>query len=367
MKFSCYKNDLVEALNFAIRASAHKPMTPILSGFYLAASNSQLELQATDNLTGIITRIPVNVEEAGYTAVSAKRLLDFVRNMPDDTITLTQDQNALTIQSGGASVDLLVMNADDFPKVQTPQSSKSFKIKMAALKNLIAKTSFAVAKDDTRPVFTGVLFDINGDKISAVGTNTHRLAFLSDTLPDSHEPFNFLVRADVLNNLAAQFNSKDAEEVVFVEIAPGSVSFSFYNNLLTTRIIEGQFPPFDRVIPKESTTNIKVNAAEFKRVINFVSLMSKETEYNSVKLDVSEHGLEISSSSNEVGDAAQSVECTFDGEPLTINFNSEYLSDFLRTVDCKELKIEFKDRFSTIKITEPDKPNWIYVATPVRT
>ena len=158
MKFSCYKNDLVESLNFAARAAAVKPMTPILNSVYLKAENSQLELQTTDNSTGIITRVPVNVEEAGYTAVSVKRLLDFARNMPDDTITLAQDQNSLTLKSGGASVDLLVMNGDDFPKIQTPPSSKSLKIKMPALKNLIAKTSFAVAKDDSRPVFTGVYF-----------------------------------------------------------------------------------------------------------------------------------------------------------------------------------------------------------------
>lgn len=367
MKFSCYKNDLVESLNFAARAAAVKPMTPILSSVYLKAENSQLELQTTDNSTGIITRIPVNVEEAGYTAVSVKRLLDFARNMPDDTITLTQDQNALTLKSGGASVDLLVMNGDDFPKIQTPPTSKAFKIKMPALKNLIAKTSFAVAKDDSRPVFTGVYFEVDGDKIVAVGTNTHRLAFCREILSDSYEPFNFLVRADVLNNLATQLNSKDVEEVVTVELAPGFVSFRFNNNLMTARIIEGQFPPYGRVIPEEVATNITVDTAEFKRVVNFVSLMSKETQYNSVKLDVSKYGLEISSNSNEVGAAAQSVECSFDGEPVTINFNADYLTDYLRTVDCQQLRIGFNDAFSPIKIIEPDNDDWIYVATPVRT
>ena len=122
MKFSCYKNDLTEALQFVIKAVAVKPMTPILAGIYLKAEGSMLELQANNFSTGIITRIPVNTEVSGETVVSGKRFQEFVRNMPDDTITFSDEDsnNTLSIESGGANVQLLTMAAGDFPKVKTP-------------------------------------------------------------------------------------------------------------------------------------------------------------------------------------------------------------------------------------------------------
>ena len=144
MKFSCYKNDLTEALQFAIRAVAVKPMTPILAGIYLRADGSMLEIQANNFSTGIITRIPVNTESPGEVVVSGKRFQEFVRNMPDDTITFSDVDNMLVIESGGASVELLTMQASDFPKVKTPDTDHSFKIRTTALKMMRARFLRAV-------------------------------------------------------------------------------------------------------------------------------------------------------------------------------------------------------------------------------
>ena len=157
MKFSCYKSDLTEAMQFAIRAVAVKPMTPILAGIYLKADGSMLEIQANNFSTGLITRIPVNTEVPGEVVVSGKRFQEFVRNMPDDTITFSNANNMLMIESGGASVELLTMTASDFPKVKTPDTDRSFKIRTTVLRNLIKRTAFAVAKDDARPIFTGAI------------------------------------------------------------------------------------------------------------------------------------------------------------------------------------------------------------------
>ena len=367
MKFSCYKNDLVEALNFAARAVAVKPQTPILSGLYMRINGgNQLEIQANNLSTGIVTRIPAHAEVGGEVAVGGKRLLEFVRKMPDDTITLTHENNLLTLQAGGASVDLLTMNAEDFPKIKTPESKTTFEIKMSILNNLIRKTVFSVAKDETRPVFTGVNFIVGEGKITAVATNTHRLALQSEPLSEPCEEWSFVVPGNTLRDLISQFNSKDAEEVVRVEIATGFISFFFFNNLLTARRIEGQFPPYDKVIPKETATHVSVDTAEFKKVINFISLMSKETQYNTVKFDISKYGFDISSNSPEVGGASQSIECTFDGEPIELSFNVDYISDYLYTVDGGKLQIDLNDKFSPIKITEPTNPDYVYIVTPVR-
>ena len=368
MKFSCYKSDLTEALQFAIRAVAVKPMTPILAGIYLKAEGSMLEVQSNNFSTGIITRIPVNTEVRGETVVSGKRFQEFVRNMPDDTITFSDenDSNTLTIESGGASVELLTMTASDFPKVKTPETDRSFKIRTTALRDLIRKTVFAVSKDNDRPIFTGCCFEIKGDKISLVATNAHRLALAAERLNDTYPNSNFVVPAETLRGLMLRIDPKDVENYVEINYSTRYLTFTFDNVFMNARLIEGQFPPYDRVIPSSSTTNVKVDTAEFKNAVDFVSLMSKETEYNTVKFVFADGGIEISSNSPEIGGAIKNVEAEIDGEELEIFFNVDYIADVLKVIDSKQINIALNDKYSPAAFTEPGNENYIYVATPVR-
>ena len=369
MRFSCYKNDLTEALAFVVKAVAVKPQTPVLSGIYLRAADSMLELQANNNNTGIAAKIPVNVEEPGETVVSGKRLVEFARNMPDDTITFFTDGNALAMESGGAHVELLTLEPHDFPKVAPEPPTQSFKIKLATLADLIRRTVFSVAKEDSRPAFTGVNFIFHGDDVTAVATNTHRLALAKDKLAeDCGNIFEFVIRGDTLRDLPARLDSRDAAETVTINYNAGkSVAFVFENVLMTSRLIEGQFPPYDRVIPKESALHVKVNTAELKEAVRFVSGMSKETEYNTIKFDIARDGIDISANSPEVGGASKPVEADVDGNDLIINFNVDYISDVLKVVVADKLEFAFNDRYNPAKVTEIGNDNYIYIVTPVRT
>ena len=366
MKFSCYKNDLTEALQFVIRAVAVKPMTPILAGIYLKAEGSMLELQANNFSTGIITRIPVNTEVAGEVVVSGKRFQEFVRNMPDDTITFSDAGNALAIESGGASVELLTMPAFDFPKVKTPETDNSFKIRTTVLRDLIRKTVFAVGKDEARPVFMGCCFEIKDGQISLVATNTHRLALAKENLPDSYSDCSFVVPSDTLRGLMLRIDPKDVENYITINYSTRYLTFTFDNVFMTARLIEGTFPPYDRVIPASSTTRVTVGTDDFRKAVEFVALMSKETEYNTVKLAFSNGGIEISSNSPEIGDAIKGVEAQIDGDELEISFNADYIVDVLRVLESKQTIIELNDRYSPAKFTEPDDDSYVYIATPVR-
>ena len=366
MKFSCYKSDLTEALTFVIRAVAVKPMTPILAGIYLKAEGSMLEVQSNNFSTGIITRIPVNTEVAGETVVSGKRFQEFVRNMPDDTMTFHDEDNMLVIESGGASVELLTMTASDFPKVKTPDTDHSFKIRTTTLRNLIKRTAFAVAKDDARPIFTGCCFEIKGDTISLVATNTHRLALAKAQLPDSYEDCTFVVPADALRGTMLRIDPNDVENYVTINYSTRYVTFTFDNVFVNTRLIEGVFPPYERVIPTSSSTHVKVDTAEFRRAVDFVALMSRETEYNTVKFTFGEGGIEISSNSPDIGGAGQNIGAEIDGDDLEISFNVTYIADVLKVVEAKQINIELNDKFSPAAFTEPDNENYTYIATPVR-
>ncbi len=368
MRFSCYKDDLSDALQFVIRAVAVKPQTPVLSGIYLKAEGAMLEIQANNYSMGIIVRIPVNTEEPGDIVVSGKRLQEFVRNMPERTITFFDDDNILIMESGSANIKLLTMSTLDFPKVKTPEAEMSFKIRTVVLHELIRRTVFAAAKDEgTRPIFTGCCFEIKEDTIALVATNTHRLALSRAMLPETYDEVSFVVPADTLRDIMNRIDDKDAESYVTVNYSQRFVTFVFDNVLVTARLIEGTFPPYDRVIPISSTTNVIVDTKDLKDAIELVALMSKETEYNTVKFVFNRSGIEISSDSPEIGGAVKTVDAIVDGDDLNIAFNAAYLADVLKIVDASKIILALNDKYSPVAFTEPDNESYIYIATPVRT
>ena len=342
MKFSCYKADLSDALKFALNAVAAKPTTPILSGVYLKAQGSTLELQAYDFPTGIITRIPASVEIDGEIVVSGKRFAEFVRNMPDDTLTCQLESNALVVDSGGANVELLTMNPTDFPQVKVAEGQSSFKIMAPVFRDMINRTVFATAKKDDRPIFTSVFFAIDGDTITAVATDTHRFALAKGELPDVAPDCSFVVPADSLRALLNRINPKDLKNYVTVTYSGRQLGFSFDNVFMTSRLVEGQFPPYQRVIPTESDTHIAVDVAKLKTAVEFVALMAKENLFNTARFTVSERGICIAANSPDIGNVVKNVALEhFDGRGVDIAFDVNYFADVLRVVTAPLLNIAF--------------------------
>lgn len=367
MKFSCYKKDLADALKLVSKAVATKPQTPILSGIFLKAQSNKLELQANDFSLGITAKIPAYVEVEGAVVVSGKRIADFVKVMPDNTISFSNEdnQNQLAIFSGGAQVDLLTMNAEDFPQVKAPDTDSSFAIPSSAFGKLINKTVYAVSEDESRPVFTGVKFELKPNKISLVATNTHRLALASEPI-DNHNDSAFVVPANSLNAILPMLNAESDDKFVFVNYSEKQISFTFDNFFVTSRLVEGVFPPYDKVIPAETSIHVQVDAAEFKAAVKFVSLMSQEDDYNTTRFHFGKDGIEISANSQAAGSAEKVVEAQIEGGELTIAFNSAYLVDWLNSVASKIIKLDLNGQIELAKLTELDDDNFIYVVTPLR-
>lgn len=369
MKFSCYKDDLNDALQFVMRAVAVKPQTPVLAGVYIKSEGSMLELQGNNYAVGIIVRIPVSTEEAGEIVVSGKKLQEFVRNMPGRTINCFEENNTLVMESGGANVRLLTMDVQEFPKVKTLEAEKSFKVQSIALHDLLRRTVFAAAAESegTRPIFTGCCFEIKDETISIVATNTHRLALAKGTLPATYNEMSFVVPAVTLRDIMNRINTNDNDNYAVINYSQRFVSFTFDDAIVTARLIEGLFPPYDRVIPTSSLTRVTVETQKFKEAIEFVALMSKETEYNTIKLFFNNEAVEISSNSPEIGDAVKFVDANIEGDDLEIAFNAAYIVDVLKIIDTEKVELTFNDKFSPAAIIEPGNDNYIYIATPVRT
>ena len=369
MKFTCAKNELKDALQVVNRAVAVKPQTPILAGVYLRAEGSTLEMQANNFSLGIITKIPVNTELAGEIVVVGKYLQEIVAKLPGETVTVTYLENEaiVKIQSGASIYELLAMKGEDFPKVKSHEVVTSFKIRSAVLKKMIRRTVFSCAADDaTRPVFTGCLFELNGNNITVAATNTHRIAIQKSTVADEVESMNFIVPAVTLRDLVRMLDSSP-DNIVTVDYSGKYVAFTFDNIFMSSRLIEGQFPPYEKVVPESCDMHVKIKVAEMLAAVERVGLISKETEYNTIRFVFTQEGLNISSNSTEVGKAEEHVNATLEGDDIDISFNVKYISEVLNVIESETCRIGLNKPLYPIDIREDDNDDYIYVVTPVRT
>lgn len=362
MKFLVSKKEFAEALKFANKACAVKSNTPILSGIYLSAAESCLEIQATDNTIGIIAKIPVNVEESGATIILGKKLFEVVTKLGGDVVTVSTNENLAEISSGGTKFDLLTFNADDFPKIKVEENAQTFTLTKFSFKNLVSKTAFAAAKDDGRPIFTGVLFKSDGEKLTLAATNTHRLAVATEKIPATDE-FEFIVPAKVLQDISAMF---DVGRKMKIGYGKGKITFTFDNLLVTARIIAGMFPNLKNLLNEEKNIFATVDVAEFKNALERAAVIAKESEYNCVDLTFADNGLKISANSNEIGKAEENISAKIDGGELEIAFNIGYWLDVLKVLDAEKIVVGLTKPLAPVDVKIVGDDSFQYVVTPVR-
>ena len=369
MKFTCAKNELKDALQVANRAVAVKPQTPILSGVYLRAEGSTLEMQANNFSIGIITKIAANTEESGEVVILGGKLQEIVAKLPGETVTITHTpgESAVYIQSGASNFSLLAMNGEDFPKVKSQEVISSFKIRPNALKKLINRTVFSsAANDDSRPIFTGCYFEINGENITVAATNTHRIAVQKDKIAEPIELLSFIVPSVTLRDLVRMLDAS-SDNLVTVDYSGKYIAFTFDNIFMTSRLIEGQFPPYEKVVPASCDMHVKIKIAEMREAVSRIALISKENEYNTIRFIFTQNGVDMSSTSPEFGNASEHVSATLEGADIDISFNVKYIADVLSVLEGESCRIGLNKPLFPIDIREEDNDDYIYIVTPVRT
>ena len=369
MKISCLKSELVQALQIAGRSVANKPQTPILSGIYFHAENDTLEIQATDYEIGVILHISAETEEAGEVVVSGRYMQEVVRTLPEENVQLDYDKETkiLKISSGNSTFTLLSMNANDFPKINRMREGKTFKIRSVVLKELVRRTIFACATDETRPVFTGALLELEGDKVRMVATNSHRLSLHEETIGDGQEEkCQYIVPKRILEEMQHIMGGDIPEDVV-VYCTRSEMSFETERAYMTTRLIEGKYPDYRRAIPSEFATRVTLPTASFLSAVSRVGLIARSSEYNTIKLVFNMGEVHISSDNPIVGRAEETVKATIDGDDIDISFNASYLIDVLKVVNGDHFILMLNDSLKPAAVHEPDNEDFVYIITPVRT
>ncbi len=368
MIFTCMKKELVNALQIVSKAVASKPQTPILSGVYLKTEKNILELQATDYDLGFIVRIEAEIEQEGTLVVSGRYLQEVVRKLPGENVSFRFDtkENILHIQSENSKFTLLGMNVSDFPVIPPFEGSLSFDIKDKVLRNLIKKTVFSCSTDENRPIFTGCLLEIDQTVVTMAATNTHRLSVKHENFSEPIGAIKIIIPSKVLNELLHIMDS-DVPINVHVTCSHNKISFAFENIYITSRLIEGVFPDYHRVIPKDFSTEVTISKEELHAAVERVSLIAKTGDYNVIRLEFSSGKLHISSNNPEIGYAEETVLAVVNGPDVNIAFNANYIVDVLKNLTGKECMFSLNSSLNPIMVRDGDDTEFTYIVTPVRT
>ena len=379
MNISLAKNDLISALQIVSKGLSTKPQTPILSGIYMTAKEGQLELQTTNYELGFILTIPAEIHNTGTAVLPGKYLTEFARKLPAEEVSIdTDSSNGLAvIQSGAARFTLRTREISDFPVLHRMDGTLHFTIKDRTLARLVQKSAFACLREeqrDRRPIFTGCQLEVEGKEVTFAATNVHRLAVKSEQLEEDAGQIRVIIPAKFLEEVTRTISSEVPADI-HVTCSYNQVSMSSGSIYMTARLIEGTFPDYRRVIPREENirTKVTLDAASFASAVDRASLIARTDQYNIVKLSFAQGLMRISSNSPEIGEAEETIPAEVTGDDVTIAFNASYLMDALKSLDSDTCILSLQGsneqgvNLSPMTIREEADPNSIYVVTPVRT
>ena len=372
MKVICNRGALLDALTVTGNVVASRTPKPVLQCVKLTAADDRLTLAATDLEVAIrYSDSQVQVEQGGEALLPADKLRDIVRESMDDTLSIEVGTDkeggsaagVANIRGQDSHFKIFTQRAADFPPVPDFSGEADFEITGGHLKQLIGQTLFAAAREQTRYAFNGVLMTAKAKKISLVSTDGRRLAMakgdlVSDKLPKDGGkaivPTKALVLVDKLID--------DPEETVGVQVRENQVIFHTPSATLTSNLVEGQFPPYEDVIPKDTDKKMTASTADFLSAIRRAALLTTE-ESKGVRMHFSKKGLVLTSRSPDAGEATVNFPAKFEGADVEIGFNPTFLTDALRVVDSDEISLELAaaNRPGLLK----GGPNFLYVIMPV--
>jgi DNA polymerase-3 subunit beta len=339
---------------------------PILANVLIRKTGSQIQLTTSDLEIQIRTVAELNGDEGNFTtSVGARKLIDILRSMPSDqSVSLESSQNKLILKGGKSRFTLQTLPAEDFPLVQESASyGPIFSVPQKTLKELLNQVSFAMAVHDIRYYLNGILFVAEGKQLSLVATDGHRLAFSSATL-DVEVPRQevILPRKTVLE---MQRLLSDKEGAIEMQFAGNQAKFSFEGMEFVTKLVEGKFPDYNRVIPKNHKNIITLGRATLLASLQRTAILTSE-KFKGVRLNIEPGTLRVASNNAEQEEAVDELDIDYGGDAIEIGFNVTYLIDALANMNQDMVKIELADSNSSALLTIPDDAAFKYVVMPMR-
>ena len=377
MKLTLLRNELNDAIQHVSKAVASRTTIPILSGIKLEATFSGITLTASDTDISIQSFIPLEtatktigtVERTGSVVLTAKFFVEIIKKLPHEEVHIEVGERFQTlITSGATEIQLVGLDPEEFPVLPSIEEDQVVSIPGDLLRDMIRQTVFAVTTHESTPILTGVLWNLQDGVYKFVATDRHRLASRSATVELYDVRFsNIVISGKTLNELAKIV--PDQNVMVDIVVSDNQVLFKLGNVLFYSRMLDGTYPDTSKIIPQNFKTELVLNTKALSESIDRAYLLSREEKTNIVRLITTDDGgIEISSSSSELGKVTEQLRVTeFRGEPLKIAFNSKYMLDVLKVIDSEELFIGFNGSMSPIIIRPNDHENSLHLILPYRT
>jgi DNA polymerase-3 subunit beta len=368
MQFSVTKNVLLKELNLLQGIVEKKSTIPILSNVLIETGDSKISLVATDLDVSLQTECAAETTRPGSVVLQARKLFDIVRNLPDAEINFTKEDNDwVRILCASSNFRIVGQAKEHFPS--TPKSEKGgVVIPATVLNSLISKTVFAITQEESRYALNGSLLLLSEGKLQMVATDGHRLALAASDIEqasDQADQLKVIVPKKALVELAKL--TAGAEENLDLSRDENHLYFEVQNRNLTSRMLAGQFPNYELVLPKNNDKSVTLNVDKITQAIRRAALMADERSHG-VKVDLTNNQLSITSQSADVGEAKEVIPIDYNGENLSIGFNAQYLLDFLGVVGTDEVAFEFKDEQSPalLRPSGDGHADYKYVIMPMR-
>ncbi len=362
------KETLLKPLQTITGIIEHRHTLPILSNVLIERKNKEILYVATDLEIQITTTTKDSTttnEQLCSVTVGAKKLQDILRALPDRTqVTLETEENRLLVKAGRSRFNLQTLPAKDFPKL--PESNELLKkitVEQGELKSLLLLVQYAMAQKDIRYYLNGLLLVMEENYLKAIATDGHRLGFSLISLKVSQEKKEIILPRKAVIELTKQL--KDNEEPVLIEVLKNQIRFIFSNVVLVSKVVEGKFPDYNRVIPTGYHRQIEVNRLLLLQTLQRASILSNE-KFRGVRLILTTGNLRIVCSNNEQEEAQEELEVKYEGDALDIGFNISYLLDVLNNVTSETVQCSFGDANSSALFTIPNNDNFKYVVMPMR-
>jgi len=367
MKLFCSRKDLETALNIVNKAISSNNTLPVLNNILVKAEGKKLLFSATNLEIAISYFIEADVRAEGAITIPAKLITSYISLLNDEKVELSiTDGLNLLVQSSTSTTKIKCISADEFPLIPKVDAEQTFKVATDELDAGIMESVFAASTNVSRPVLSGVYCLVDGSEMKMVATDSYRLAERKVALKDKVEgSISCIIPSKTISELGKVTSHTDSKEVE-VSVSKNQVLFKVGNVELVSRLIEGKFPEYERIIPKEGKTKLEVSVDDLALVVKRVNLFARENN-NSVKLTATNDGkLIVSTDETKVGEEKAEVAIKIDGENNKISLNSQYLLDVLTYLNDDKVMIEMSDKLSPAVIKPVNREDYVYIIMPLK-
>ena len=364
MRISIARSELLDALTVVSKGMSSRSTLPILSGILLVAEGDTVSLQATDLEVSVKHSTAALVEQGGQTVIPGKLLGDIVRTLPEAAVALEKDGDVVVVKCQHSSFTLKTLNPADFPKFPEVSVDKQVSLPAQLLGSMVKKVSKAVSRDETRAILTGVRLMIEGPSVRMVATDSYRLATCEVVLAEQpSEEMDVVIPGRALEEVTRIASSTDT---VTLGTSDNQIVFGFGETTFVTRRIEGSFPNWKQLIPKECETSVVLDTEEFLSAVKRVSLMALHNSPLRLSVSVEDQTLSLSATTQDVGDASEDIMVKAEGKDVEIAFNHTFLVDGLVSTTTDTVTVEIQNSLKPGIMKSGGEEEFLYLLMPVR-